>query len=122
MVKLYARVAGAVLALLGLVGLLAGGGYLFGIFNIDLFEDILHLVTGAVLLYAGFMRDARFARDVVGVLSLTYLLYGVVGLIYPRIFGVLPDALTPLDNLFHLAVGVAGVVVIELSRRGAEKA
>lgn len=104
--------------MLGLVGLLAGEGYLFGIFNVDLFEDVLHLGTGLALLYAGFGSSGEpFTRTAVLVLSLAYLLYALVGLIYSPLLGFLPDALTLVDNLFHLALGIAGVAIVELSRR-----
>lgn len=117
MSKLYAKVAGAVLVLIGVVGLLAGEGYLFGVLNIDLFEDLFHLTTGTLLLYAGFGGGARLARDMVGILSLTYLLYGAVGFVYSPLLGLLPDPLTLLDNVFHLAVGAVGVASVALSRR-----
>lgn len=123
MVRLFAKVAGAVLVLFGLVGLVVGESYLFGILNVDLFEDLLHLFTGALLLYGGFGgRGAAFARDVVGVLSLTYLLYGSVGLVYSPLVGFLPNPLTLADNLFHLFLGAAGVGSVALSwGRGPQK-
>ena len=119
MISLYAKVLGVLLVLLGLVGLLVGEGYLFGVFNVDLFEDVLHLLTGTVFLYAGFGgRDSSFVNKTVGILSISYLLYALVGLLYSPLLGFLPDALTLVDNLFHLSIGAAGLVLVEFSRRG----
>ena len=118
MISLFAKISGVLLVLLGLVGLLVGEGYLFGVFNVDLFEDVLHLLTGAGFLYAGFGgRDAAFSRTAVGILSLSYLLYAVVGLLYSPLLGFLPDALTLVDNLFHLFIGAVGLAIVEFSRR-----
>lgn len=119
MVGLFAKISGVLLVLLGLVGLLVGEGYLFGVFNVDLFEDVLHLLTGAMFLYAGFGgRDSSFVNTMVGILSLGYLLYALVGLLYSPLLGFLPDALTLVDNLFHLSIGVAGLVLVEFFKRG----
>ena len=58
-VRLYAKVVGASVILIGLVGLVLGDKSLFGVLNIDIAEDVIHLLTGGLLLYAGFARDLR---------------------------------------------------------------
>lgn len=69
-VRLYAQILGVVLILIGVVGLLLGDGLLLGILNIDVIEDIVHILTGGILAYVGFGRlDAGAARSVVGVWS-----------------------------------------------------
>lgn len=47
MVKTYAVVLGAVLVLLGIGGLLLGDGVLLGLLNVDVLEDLVHVVSGA---------------------------------------------------------------------------
>jgi len=47
-VRTYAQVVGVVLLLLGVLGLLLGDGLLLGLVNIDIVEDIIHLITGGL--------------------------------------------------------------------------
>jgi len=54
MVRLYAKVVGVSVILIGVVGLLLGDKSLLGVLNIDLAEDGIHLLTGGLLAYAGF--------------------------------------------------------------------
>jgi hypothetical protein len=42
----YAQIIGVVLILVGLVGLVLGNELFLGILNIDIVEDIVHLITG----------------------------------------------------------------------------
>lgn len=98
--------------LLGIVGLLVGGDRFLGILNIDLVEDIIHLLSGGLLAYIGFGRtDDGTVRTVVGVLGVVYLLVGVLGFILPTLFGLIPSGYTIYDNIVHLALGVLGLVV-----------
>ena len=110
--RTYAQVVGVVLILLGIVGLLVGGDRFLGILNIDLVEDIIHLLSGGLLAYIGFGRtDDGTVRTVVGVLGVVYLLVGVLGFILPTLFGLIPSGYTIYDNIVHLALGVLGLVV-----------
>ncbi len=111
-VRRYAQIVGVVLILVGILGLLLGEQLLLGILNIDILEDIVHIVTGGLLAYVGFARtDLGLARNVVGGLGVVYLLVGVLGFITPTMFGLLPNGYTIFDNLLHLALGALGVVV-----------
>ncbi len=57
------------------IGLLLGDGLLLGMVNIDIVEDIIHLITGGLLAYVGFgQRDEGVARSVVLALGVMYLL------------------------------------------------
>ena len=53
MARIYATLVGMVLFLLGLVGLLLGDELLLGVVNIDVLEDLVHVASGVLLLYAG---------------------------------------------------------------------
>ena len=111
-VRIYAQVVGAVLLLLGVLGLLLGERAWLGIVNIDIVEDIVHLITGGILAYVGFgQRDEGVARSVVGALGVVYLLVGVLGFVLPSLFGLLPHGYSVADNLIHLALGVLNLVV-----------
>ena len=56
-VRIYAQVVGVVLLLLGVLGLLLGERALLGIVNIDIMEDIVHLITGGILAYVGLVTS-----------------------------------------------------------------
>ena len=111
-VRLYAQILGAVLILISVVGLLLGEGLLLGILNIDVVEDIVHILTGGILAYVGFGRpDTGAARSVVGALGVVYLLVGILGFILPTLLGLIPSSYSIFDNLLHLALGVLSLVV-----------
>jgi len=101
-----------VLILIGVVGLLLGDGLLLGILNIDVAEDIVHILTGGILAFVGFGRlNAGAARNVVGALGVVYLLVGILGFILPTLLGLIPSSYTIFDNLLHLALGVLSLAV-----------
>ena len=119
MARTYAGVVGVVVILIGVVGLLLGEQSLLGLVNIDIVEDIVHLVTGGLLAYVGFgQRDEGLARSVVGGLGVVYLLVGVLGFIIPFLFGLLPHGYSIVDNIIHLALGAAGIAVAFSSQGG----
>jgi hypothetical protein len=112
MVKRFAQILGVVLILVGVVGLVLGDRVWLGILNIDIVEDIVHLVTGGLLAYVGFGRtDLSTARSVVLALGVIYLAVGILGFVVPTMFGLIPDGYTVFDNLLHLALGVLGLAV-----------
>ncbi len=111
MVRQYATVVGAVLVLLGVVGFFVPG-HLFGLINTDLVENIVHLVTGGLMLYVGLAQsDVSMARTVVGGLGVVYILVGVLSIISPTLFGLIPSGYTWADNVVHFALGILGVAV-----------
>ena len=70
--------------MIGVVGLILGDALLLGILNIDVVEDIVHIPTGGILAYVGFVRvDIGAAQSVVIILGLVYLLVGILGFILP---------------------------------------
>jgi hypothetical protein len=113
MVRTYAKVVGIVIILVGVVGLIAGEEPLLGLFNIEIAEDIVHLLTGGIMAAVGFgVRDTNVVRTVVGVIGVVYLLVGVLGFLAPGLFGLLPaHGYSLADNLLHLVLGVLGVAV-----------
>jgi len=70
-----------------------------GVLNIDIAEDIVHLVAGGLMAAVGFRGSDRAVRLVVGGLGI-YLLVGVLGIFVPDMLGLLPSKYeTVLDNL-----------------------
>ena len=111
-VRTYAQILGVVLILVGIVGLLLGDRVWLGILNVDILEDIVHILTGGILAYVGFGRlDIGAARSVVIVLGVVYLLVGILGFILPTLFGLIPNGYTVFDNLLHLVLGVLSIAV-----------
>ena len=112
-IRPYAQILGIVLILVGIVGLLLGDGLLLGILNIDVVEDIVHILTGGLLAYVGFGRlDLGAARSVVAAFGVVYLLVGILGFILPNLFGLIPSGYTVFDNLLHLVLGVLSLVIV----------
>jgi hypothetical protein len=104
--------SGILFLLLGLGGLLLGEGHLGGILNIDLTEDIVHLLSAALLLYAAFgQRDAGITRTIMGVLGVLYLGVAVLGMLDARLFGLVPNGLTMWDHVVHFIFGILFVVM-----------
>ena len=117
LVRQYAQIMGIVILLVGVVGLVLGDDQRLIVFNIDLVEDIVHLVTGGLMAYVGFAaRDSGPARTVVGGLGVVYLLVGILGFIVPNLFGLLPHGYNLADNILHLVLGVLGIAVAGLGR------
>ena len=110
--RIYAQILGVVLLLVGVLGLILGEGLLLGILNMDITEDIVHILTGGILAYVGFgQADEGLARNVVGALGVIYLLVGVIGFVVPMLFGLIPSGYTVFDDLLHLALGVLSLVI-----------
>ena len=110
--RLYAKVAGVTIVLIGIGGVLLGAQSLFGVLNIDIAEDAIHLITGGLMAAVGFRGSDSAVRSVVGGLGVVYLLVGVLGFVVPDLFGLLPhEYKTVLDNLIHLSLGVLGISV-----------
>ena len=110
--RMYAQILGVVLILVGILGLILGGGLLLGILNIDIAEDIVHILTGGILAYVGFgQADEGLVRNVVGALGIIYLVVGVLGFILPMLFGLIPSGYTVFDDLLHLALGVLSLFI-----------
>lgn len=122
--RVYAQVLGVVLILTGVLGLVLGERLLLGILNIDIVEDIVHILTGGILAYVGFGRtDLALARNVVLGLGVIYLLVGLLGFVVPTLFGLLPDGYTVFDNLLHLALGILSIALayLQIGTRAAER-
>lgn len=118
--RTYAQIVGVVLLLVGVLGLILGEGLFLRILNIDILEDIVHLITGGILAYVGFgQADERIARNVVGTLGVIYLLVGILGFIVPMLFGLIPHGYTVFDDLLHLALGILSLVIAFFLEGGA---
>jgi hypothetical protein len=108
MARLYCRVTGIVLLLVGVLGVLQFG--IPGFLSIDEPTEILvHFVTGALATYAGFSGGyGRAAVLYAKVFGVVYLLLTVAGFIVPDVIpGVIHFDLG--CNLVHLVLAVWGI-------------
>jgi hypothetical protein len=101
---------GAVVALLGLLGLISGDGRMFGEMNIDLLLDIVRIALGGFLIYGG-LKSVELAKTAFFTFGVLYLGMFLVGLIDPQVFGMLPGGLGLIDQALHLVGGIAGVAL-----------
>lgn len=111
--RLLARVFGAGYLFVGVIGFTATsgvgifdttGGLVFGIFEVNVFHNVAHLLIGAALLIAG-QSNARAAQTVNTVIGAAYLLLGIIG---PFILNSSANilAMNGADNALHLGSGV----------------
>lgn len=115
-----AKVAGAVLLVVGILGFIPAfvvDGALLGIFGVNLLHNLIHLVTGGVLLAVGYMNDGVNARVTNQIFGVVYLLVAILGFVAPAFMDTLINlngtgVVSPIwDNGLHLLLGVvfAGV-------------
>ena len=111
--RLLATVFGIVYVLIGIAGFFVtsgvgffdtSGGLLLGIFEVNIFHNVAHLLIGAALLIAG-LSGVGAAKTVNSVVGAAYLLLGIVGLfIVGSAFNIL--AINGADNVLHFGSAV----------------
>jgi hypothetical protein len=117
--RLLGVVFGVVYLLIGILGFVytsgstffatANSNLLIGIFQINPFHNVAHLVIGAALLIAG-LSNVRAAKAVNGTIGAAYLLLGIAGLFLvnssANIF-----AINAADNVLHFASAAVLLIV-----------
>lgn len=106
MQKQAAKIYGVLIALLAVLGFVTDSPT-FGFINTDNVLDFLRVALAAMLLYAGFKsNDDNFIRGSLVFVGVLYIGVGVLGLLNPTVWGILPSGLTGFDILFHLIAGI----------------
>jgi len=112
--RLYATAVGAALIVFGIVGFFYSASFgspgevdeLFGVFAVNAWANVLHILSGALgLLVAGYA--ARRYALWLGALYLVLALWGFTIGSGEAILGLLP--VDSGDNLLHLVLGALGV-------------
>ena len=106
MVNMYAKAAGLTLLLMGILGgipAFAPNGMLFGVFMVDTFHNLFHLMSGLVLIAVGFGAHWALARRVVLTFAAIYGFLTVLGFLAPE-GGVLGMPMNMADNVLHLTI------------------
>ena len=108
--RLLGVIFGAVYVLIGVLGFTVTpgvgffateGGLLLGVFEVNVFHNVAHLLIGAALLIAG-LSTVRAARTVNSVVGAAYLVLGLAGLfLVGTALNIL--ALNVADNVLHFA-------------------
>ena len=104
--KTWAIIVGIVLLLVGVLGFVMTSP-LFGYFAVGTLHNVVHLVTGAIFLWAGFGGFAKSANKWLGVI---YILIGIVGFFVALTFLEMTAGNDP-DNWLHLAIGIVSAGV-----------
>jgi hypothetical protein len=111
--RLLATIFGIVYLLVGIAGFFVtsgvgffdtSGGLLLGLFEVNIFHNVAHILIGAALLIAGLV-SVRASKTVNTVIGAAYLLLGIVGLfIVGSAFNIL--AINGADNVLHFGSAV----------------
>jgi hypothetical protein len=120
----FAMVIGVVLIVFGIAGSIGnpivGRPETTGLFVTGFGHDLVHLVTGALFLHVGIALNGRNrAYGLVG-LGVFYLATGLLSLLSGDLFGLYDAPASGFDQLAHLLLGLAAVVIGWLGR-GVEK-
>ena len=112
MIKKLATVFGVVLLLVGILGFVPGvtnsDGMLLGIFHVNALHNIIHLLSGAVALYAG-MTSAKTSKMYFQVFGIIYLLVAILGFVYgdKDILGLVSSNMA--DTWLHVVIAVVAL-------------
>jgi len=105
--RVYAVWGGALLVALGIVGLFAGIRVLA--LNSETIEDLLHVVPGGVLVWAGLRASEGQVVIWARFFAFLFLALGLVAFVSPDLFGLFTYELSRFDTVLHLLYGVVGV-------------
>lgn len=111
MTQLVAKILGVVLILVGVLGfvpVLTTDGQLLGIFHVNTLHNIIHLASGAAVLYAG-MNSEKLSRMYFKVFGIVYALVTVLGFVYgdKSILGLVANNMA--DTFLHLAIAAVSL-------------
>lgn len=96
-----------VIGVLGFVPTLVPDGKLLGIFQVNAFHNIVHILSGAVALFAG-MTSVDYSKLYFKVFGVVYALVTVLGFLTGNgLLGLLP--VNTADNLLHLVIAAAAL-------------
>jgi hypothetical protein len=116
--RLLAVIFGAFFVVVGLLGFFVtggvgffatSGGLLLGLFEVNLFHNVAHLLIGLILLGAG-LGGVSSARTVNTVIGGAYLVLGIAGLFLVGT-GLNSLAINGADNVLHFASSVVLLAV-----------
>lgn len=109
-IKTLAIIFGVVFLLIGVLGFvpaLVPDGKLLGIFQVNALHNIVHLLSGAVALFAG-MTSFDYSKLYFKVFGAVYALVTILGFLTGNgLLGLLPVNMA--DNLLHLVIAASAL-------------
>jgi len=123
--RVYAALIGVILVVIGMVGFfdnpIVGDPSSNPLFVTGTVHNMVHLATGFLGLYIAFAMVDRAQADAVTGLGALILVFLVLTILSPNLFGILGPSpgynVNLLDHLLHMAVGVMSVAVGVTARR-----
>jgi hypothetical protein len=116
----FAMVVGVVLIVLGILGSIGnpivGRPDTTGVVVTGFGHDLVHLVTGALFLHVGLALNGRNRGYGLLGLGIFYLATGVLSLLSADLLGIYDAPTSGIDQLAHLMLGLAAVVIGWLGR------
>ncbi len=111
MLKNLATAFGVIFIAVGVLGFVPGvttNDHLLGIFHINLVHNVIHLLSGAVALFAG-MTSAKSAKIYFQVFGIVYALVAVLGFVYGNndVLGLVANNMP--DTLLHIAIAAVAL-------------
>ncbi len=113
MLKQAATLFGVVFLLAGVLGFVPGitnDQMLLGIFHVNAAHNVVHLLSGAVALWAG-MTSAAYARTYFRVFGIVYALVAVLGFLTGNgmLLGLISNNMP--DTWLHVAIAAAALAL-----------
>jgi hypothetical protein len=113
MLKTAAILFGVVFILLGILGFVPGvtdDEMLLGIFHVNAVHNVVHLLSGAVALWAG-LTSTAYSRIYFRVFGIVYALVAVLGFVAgdSMLLGLISNNMA--DTWLHVAIAVAALVL-----------
>jgi hypothetical protein len=98
------------IGILGFIPRITTGGYLFGIFHVNAALNLVHMVTGAALLWAALQTECASMRTF-QVSGVFYTLFGLIGLSAMGSLMIGPFAISAMTTLLHLVLAAMWLFV-----------
>jgi hypothetical protein len=105
---LFATILGAVLLLVGIIGFI--NDPVLGLFPVNGLHNAVHLLSGAVLIWAGVWGGTKAAKNTNIAFGAVYLLVAILGFVaQPFMMSLLEVEL--YDNILHVVIALASLGV-----------
>lgn len=112
MQKMYAMLIGVVLVLVGVLGFVSNplvGKDPDAIFGVNTYQNILHLVGGALMVYGGYSGAGKMSNMILGFVSAIVAVLGFI----PATASLLMDifGINMAISILHAAIGVVSLAI-----------